>query len=306
MAGYSLLLDESYDESTDVFVVAGVIIESDRLALLADAVAAVAELLTGDGRAEVKYADDPVFRGLLAGKKKTIGNARWAMSTVPKTIGGITIVASIIIDPTADPKAGYLPPLRWGFQRCITHYINFLSDLGPAPGIGVHAVIADQFPRKHESEFHAAYRDQFDRRPFGNTPHQVGMQRWLHEVDATDCAPMQLADHVAGAVRAWTIAEKRLDLRPGPTTGKATAGPRNLMRQYIPRFRSAPWNPNKKSGYGVSIWPEACRPQLDLWLARTRGERVDELFVPVHMDISARQDGERVLRIDPGTKRTYE
>lgn len=38
MTGYTLLLDESYDEATDVYVMGGVIIEKRRLTTLTDAV----------------------------------------------------------------------------------------------------------------------------------------------------------------------------------------------------------------------------------------------------------------------------
>jgi len=307
MSGYTLLLDESYDDSADVYVMGGVAIETRRLAVLSRAISQVSFDLTGDRHIELKYADDPETRRVLSAHGKTVGNGRWAMAGVPTTVRGITLVAAIILDPTVDSKAGSLRPLLWAFQRCITHYTNFLSDIGATREPGAHEVIADRFPnKKHKTVFHESYGEYFDVALYGRAPQDCGLQDWITESDATFCPPLRLADHFAGAVRAWTIAERRYDQNPGAGTGKNTASPRNLLMQYRPHMRGRLGRPNQKAGYGLSIWPRDKRAQLDLWLARTRGYRTEESFVPEHAELKDAAPGHLIVHFEPGTPRTFE
>jgi hypothetical protein len=51
---------------------------------------------------------------------------------------------------------------------------------------------------------------------------------------------------------------------------------------------------------------ESGRPQLDLWLARTRGRRTDEVYRDDTAEVVEDEQGVRVLRMVAGTQRTWE
>jgi len=255
----------------------------------------------------LKYVDDAASRALLSKRGKDASDAREAMAKVPAQVGGVTLFASIILDPTSDQKAGSLKPLSWAFLRSITHVTNFLGDVGAPTEPGSHDVTADRFPdRRHQTAFHDAYREAFDYVPHGRTPKAAGLHDFIREADATHCAPLRLADFFAGTVRAWALAERRYDADPGSRTGKSTARPRFSLNRYMPHIRSGSYGGRRKSGYGLAIWPDSRRAQLDLWLARTRGERADEVYREQGAEVGRNEAGELVLRVTAGTVRTYE
>ena len=306
MTGYSLFLDESYDDSADVYVVGGVIIETSRVASLSAAVSQVTLDLVGDKHTELKYTEDPATKIMLSAHGLTIASAREAMASVPATLGGVTFVASIILDPTVDERAGSLQPLSWAFLRTLTHFTNFLDDTRASTDAGSHYITADRFPTKgHQTVFHDAYRRSFDRVPYGKSPRDSGLLDFITEADATHCPPLRLADHFAGTVRSWAMAERRYDANPGPLSGKNTGRTRHGLKRYLPYIRGMRFNPERKSGYGLSIWPEDRRPQLDLWLAHTRGRHVDEVYRAPATRVET-VAGELVISLDPGSDRIWE
>jgi hypothetical protein len=307
MGTYTLFLDESYDHAADVYVVGGVIIETERVAALSAAVSDVSKQLVGDKNAELKYTEDPAVRALLHKHGKGISDVRAAMAAVPATVGGITLVASIILDPTTDPEAGSLQPLTWAFLRNVTHFTNFLSDVRASTAAGSHSITADRFPnKKHQTAFHDAYRGTFEYVPYGAAPAAAGVLDFISEGDATYCPPLRLADHFAGTVRAWAMAERRYDAAPGPLTGKETGRPRYALNRYLPYVRGKRYSADQKGGFGLAIWPDGARPQLDLWLARTRDRREDEIYRGPSTKIITKADGGLVLSVDWGTPRSWE
>lgn len=305
MSGYTLLLDESYDDQADVYVIGGVIVATDRLNALTDAIGQVTYNLSGSRDAEIKFADAPSVRKVLSPRGISIGQARWAMAGIPETVGGVTLVASIILDPTVDPKAGSLNPLSWAFQRSLTHFTNFLSDAGASTAPGSHQVIADRFPNKqHKTVFHESYREGYSWAPYGPSPRVAGLMQWITESDATFCPPLRLADHFAGAVRAWALAERRFD--QASDARRTPHREPKLMLRYMPSIRGGGANGRRKAGYGLSMWPKDYRPQLDLWLARARGVRVEEAFTAAQIEVSETDGGVPRIRLTPGTRRTWE
>ena len=307
MDNYSLFLDESYDDSADVYVVGGVIVETNKVAALSAAVSRVSLDLVGDKHAELKYAEGPAVRAMLAEHGSSIGAAREAMAKVPETVGGVALVASIILDPTVDPKAGSLKPLSWAFLRSVSHFTNFLRDVGGSTAPGSHVVTADRFPnRKHQTAFHDAYRESFESVPYGWAPRAMGLLDFITEADATHCPPLRLADFFAGTVRAWALAERRYDAAPGAFTGRDTGRPRYALNRYMRHIRGKRYAPDQKGGYGLAIWPEDRRAQLDLWLARTRGRRTDEVYEGPSSEMKVNADGDLVLRLTSGTDRSWE
>lgn len=307
MAKYSIFLDESYDDAADVYVVGGVIIESNRVAALSEAVKNVSLDLVGDKQAELKYTEDPAVKALLARHDKTVGDAREAMAAVSETVGGVTLVASIVLDPTVDSKAGSLKPLSWAFIRSVSHFTNYLHDVGAITDPGSHLVMADRFPnKKHQTAFHVAYQEAFERVPHGWSPKVMGLHDFITEGDATHCAPLRLADFFAGTVRAWAMAERRYDDNPGPRTGKDTGRTRFAVNRYLPHIRGKQYRPDQVSGFGLAIWPEERRPQLDLWIAHTRGRRHDVIYRAPTAEVKPDEDGRVVVHVDWGTKRSWE
>lgn len=295
MDGYSLFLDESYDDAADVYVIGGVIVKTDKVAALSSAVTQVSLDLAGDPRAELKFSG------------ANSGAARDAMAKVPGNVGGVVLVASIILDPTVDPKAGSLRPLSWAFLRSVSHFTNFLHDVGASSDPGSHVVTADRFPNKqHKTVFHAAYQEAFDTVPYGWSPRDMGALDYISEGDATFCPPLRLADFFAGTVRAWALAERRYDADPGAVTGKGTFRTRYAINRYMPHIRGKRSAPHKKSGYGLSAWPESSRAQLDLWLARTSGRRMEEIYEGPSAELKTNADGVRVLKFSSGTDRSWE
>jgi hypothetical protein len=304
---YSLLLDESYDDAANVYVVGGVIIATDLVAELSAAVSQVSRDLVGDERAELKYTESREVKSQLASHGTSTSAARERMALVPGKVEGVVLVASIILDPTSDATAGSLKPLSWALLRCVTHFTNFLSDAGASTAPGSHLIIADRFPgRTHHTAFHDAYRDAFDAVPHGSTPKSMGVLDFMTEADATHCAPLRLADFFSGTVRAWAHAEHRYDANPNPFTGKDTSRPRYALNRYMHFIRGNRRSPDQKGGYGLAIWPEDRRPQLDLWLARTRGRRIEETYEEPHTGLRKRNDGSFALTFTPGTTRSWE
>lgn len=307
MDRYSLFLDESYDDAADVYVVGGLIVPSEGVATLSAAVRQVSTDLVRDQRAELKYAEDRDVKALLAKHGRDIGDAREAMAKIPGAIGGVVLVASIILDPTVDPKAGSLNPLSWAFLRSVSHFTNFLHDVGAATDPGSHSVTADRFPnKKHQTAFHDAYGESFESVPHGWSPSEMGLHDFITESDATYCPPLRLADFFAGTVRAWALAERRYDNDPSAITGKATGRTRFGLNRYMPYVRGRRGRPDQKGGFGLAIWPEDRRPQLDLWLARTRGRRGDEVYQDARTEVTVNTGGELVLTLSSGTKRSWE
>lgn len=307
MTNYSLFLDESYDDGADVYVVGGVIIDSDRVAALSEAVKDVSFNLVGDKHAELKYTEDPSSKALLARHGKDIGDAREAMALVPEAVGNVTLVASIVLDPTVDAKAGSMKPLSWAFVRTVSHFTNFLHDVGATTDPGSHLVVADRFPNKqHKTVFHGAYRESFETVPVGRAPKAMGLHDFITESDATYCPPLRLADHFAGTVRAWVLAERRYDAAPGAVTGRGTGRTRHNLMRYMPYIRGRRSRTDQKGGYGLAIWPEDGRPQLDLWIAHTAGRRDDEIYRGPTAETKLDADGELVLTVNWGTQRSWE
>jgi hypothetical protein len=101
------------------------------------------------------------------------------------------------------------------------------------------------------------------------------------------------------------MAERRYDADPGPVTGKRTARTRYSLNRYMPHIRGRRFRPNQKGGYGLAIWPEDRRPQLDLWIAHTRGERMDEVYMEPDLGLEMR-NGAAVLVYKAGTRRSWQ
>jgi hypothetical protein len=102
------------------------------------------------------------------------------------------------------------------------------------------------------------------------------------------------------------MAERRYDADPGALTGKGTFRTRYALNRYMPYIRGKRYAPHKKSGYGLSIWPDGHRPQLDLWIAHTHGRRMEEIYEGPSAEVKTNADGELVLKISSGTERSWE
>lgn len=308
MLRYSLFLDESYVDAADLYVVGGFIIETDRVETLCAAIGNVSLNLVGDPYAELKYAEeDRQTKALLTRFGKDSSDAREAMALVPQTVGGITFVATIILDPTADQKAGSLKPLSWAFGRTVQQFTSFLHDVGAPTAAGSHEITADRFPDKaHKTAFLDAYRRNYASVPHGWSPLETGVRQFITESDATYCLPLRLADHFAGTVRSWAMAEQRFDASRGAVAGRATGRTRYAVNRYMPYVRGRHDRPQQKGGYGLAIWPEQNRGQLDLWIAHTNGRRGDEIYNAPSAAVEQGPNGEDLLVIDWGTQRSWE
>jgi len=102
------------------------------------------------------------------------------------------------------------------------------------------------------------------------------------------------------------MAERRYDAAPRPPPGRGTARTRFALNRYLPHVRGKRHSADQKGGYGLANWPDDRRPQLDLWIAHTRGQRMNENFVGPHSEVKVKADGERVLIVDWGTRRSWE
>lgn len=287
MTGYTLLLDDSYDPSADTYVMGGLIIETSRLSQLADAVSHLAWELTGDDTTELKHTEEPELVERLRARGNTIGTSRWKMSGLPTAIGGITFVASIILDPTADPDGGAIDPVSWSFQRSVTHFMNFLTDAGTDWPPGSHGITVDRFPRS---------TSQSSTRRTGATTESPGWE-----------LPPRSSESNRGGRRA-SMGDGRAEVRfrSWPSNWEGNRDGSQIAEQVPSRRQGRNVQPKPQDWFRAGYLATASRSAARPWVARTRGERIDEAFVPVHMDVRINADGQRVLWMNPGTRRSYE